>query len=96
MGEDKRCKYKKKLVLYNSEDCKALEKTADLVYEICQRRTAINTDENDKVIFTDLLKRESPYRLGTNKFSSAELEQINKAAYWDYQRNKIYIRSSND
>ncbi|MDT8303097.1 MAG: transposase, partial [Sedimentisphaerales bacterium] len=34
------------------------------------------------------------YRFGSNKFATPELHAINRAAYWDYQRNKIYVRSS--
>ena len=40
------------------------------------------------------MKRESPYRFGKNEFSMPELEYINQAAYWDYQRDKVYVRSS--
>jgi transposase len=40
------------------------------------------------------MKRESPYHFARNEFSLPEFADINKAAYWDYQREKIYIRSS--
>jgi hypothetical protein len=35
-----------------------------------------------------------PYRLGPVDFVFPELDQINKCAYWDYQRDRIYIRSN--
>jgi hypothetical protein len=42
----------------------------------------------------DLLKREYPQRFGEVEFALPEFQRINEAAYWDYQRNKVYIRSN--
>ena len=39
------------------------------------------------------MKRESPYRFGHIAFALPEMETINKAAYWDYQRERVYVRS---
>jgi hypothetical protein len=39
------------------------------------------------------MKRESPYRFGRIAFALPEMEAINKAAYWDYQRERIYVKS---
>jgi Transposase IS66 family len=49
---------------------------------------------DDDIVHTDLLKRDDSYRFKTNEFSMPELEYINQSAYWDYQRDKIYVRSS--
>jgi len=43
---------------------------------------------------TDSLERQSPYCFGKNAFSLSELDYINKAAYWNYPRERIYVRSS--
>jgi transposase len=40
------------------------------------------------------MKHDNPYHFGRNEFALPEFDAINKAAYWDYQRDKIYIRSS--
>ena len=50
--------------------------------------------KDNNIVYTDTMKRESLYRFGKNDFSMPELEYINQAAYWDYQREKIYVRSS--
>ena len=42
----------------------------------------------------DSLKREYPQRFGEVEFALPEFQRINEAAYWDYQRNKVYIRSN--
>ena len=39
------------------------------------------------------MKRESPYGFKRNEFVFPELETINKAAYWDYQRERVYVKS---
>jgi predicted RecB family nuclease len=85
---------KQKLVTYNAEDCEALERVASTVAQLCQRQTEVAKSKDGNIVHTDSLKRESLYRFGKNTFSMPELEDINQAAYWDYQRDKIYIRSS--
>ena len=49
---------------------------------------------NDVVLASEI-KRESPFpfRFGPNKFAFPELETINRAAYWDYQRERVYVKS---
>ena len=42
----------------------------------------------------DKLKREYPQHFGEVEFALPEFQRINEAAYWDYQKNKVYIRSN--
>ena len=85
---------KQKLVTYNAEDCEALERVTRAVAQLCQNQTeAIQPTEHD-IVCTDSLKRESLYHFGKNEFAMPELAYINRAAYWNYQRNKIYVRSN--
>ena len=85
---------KKKLVTYNAEDCEAAERVASVVAQLCQGPTEAEKPNDNSIVHTDSMKRESPYRFARNKFSMPELKYINQAAYWDYQRDKIYVRSS--
>src|ERR1051325_41950 len=83
---------KQKLVTYNAEDCEALEKVARVVAQLC-------SDQNDKgqpvnAVYTKSLRREHGFKFKKNDFSIPELELINQAAYWNYQREKVYVRSS--
>ena len=39
------------------------------------------------------MKRGSPYGFKRNEFVFPALEAINKAAYWDYQRERVYVKS---
>ena len=42
----------------------------------------------------DAVARDYPRSFGPVKFAVPGFEQINAAAYWDYQRAKVYVRSS--
>jgi transposase-like protein len=46
------------------------------------------------VVDTETLKRDSPFGFKRNIFSFPELDVINKAAYWDYQRERVYVKSN--
>ena len=85
---------KQKLITYNAEDCEAVERVVSTVAQLCQPLTGEAKPSDDNIVYTDLLKRESPYRFARNEFSMPEFTYINKAAYWDYQREKVYVRSS--
>src|SRR5262249_29722033 len=61
---------------------------------ICQGQEEPTQVNNIDIVYTDVMKRESPYHFARNEFSLPEFADINKSAYWDYQRDKIYIRSS--
>ena len=47
------------------------------------------------VVRTADMKRENPFKFGRIEFALAEMETINKAAYWDYQRERVYVKSAN-
>ena len=85
---------KQKLVTYNAEDCEALERVTNTVTRICQGQDESAQVKDIDIVYTDVMKRESPYHFARNEFSLPEFADINKSAYWDYQRDKIYIRSS--
>jgi predicted RecB family nuclease len=84
---------KEKLLAYNAEDCAAAEKVTEAICAIC-RSSSPEDAPNLTAVNVDSLKREYPQRFGEVKFALPEFQQINDAAYWDYQRNKVYIRSN--
>lgn len=85
---------KQKLITYNAEDCEALERITAAIGQLCQRRNESVTPRDADVVHTDSLKQKSSYRFGENCFALPEFEKINQSAYWNYQRDKIYVRSS--
>jgi predicted RecB family nuclease len=84
---------KSSLVTYNVEDCKALEVVARKISELAQPHPNPESSPTDDVVDTSTLKREHPFGFKRNTFAFPELDVINKAAYWDYQRERIYVKS---
>ena len=84
---------KQKLITYNAEDCEATQGVAEALSALCRTASRDETPGLD-VVNADSLKREYPRRFGEVEFALPEFQQINQAAYWDYQRSKVYIRSS--
>lgn len=83
-----------KLITYNSEDCQALEVLVRATLGLSSAQPADNpiTSLLENVVHTECLPRKTLW----GKFSTpiSDFEQINKAARWDYQRDRVYVRSS--
>ncbi|BFU90856.1 MAG: hypothetical protein NTAFB01_20430 [Nitrospira sp.] len=77
------------LVTYNAQDCEALELVASKLVDLHQDSVSPND-----VVRTERLKHENLYGFKRNTFSLPELSAINKAAYWDYQRERVYVKSN--
>jgi predicted RecB family nuclease len=80
---------KQKLINYNAEDCQALELVSEIVWRVLDQSHAAQNETVD----VSTLKREYPQRFGSADFLLPEFKAINEAAYWDYQRNRVYIRT---
>ncbi len=85
---------KMELLRYNAEDCEALARMSLFVQRLnVSRACQINQlGQQAEVVLADSLT-EMPWLY--RRFSSpiADLELINKAARWSYQRDRIYIRT---
>jgi predicted RecB family nuclease len=85
-----------KILLYNEEDCLALSIVADTVKALCEKKGDLKDSKapgNEGIVNIDSLKREKIFPLGRNDFALPELDQVNRAAYWDYQRTRIILRT---
>ena len=86
---------KDELITYNAEDCEALEVVVKTITQLVPGQgVSATTVTYPNATHTDSLKPQSPYSFGPADFALPELERINKCAYWDYQRDRIYIRSN--
>jgi predicted RecB family nuclease len=76
------------LVAYNMDDCRAAALIAEALGRICTR----NSSMPDLV---DVGSLEVGFQRTFGKFDSAlpEFAKINDAAYWDYQRSKVFTRT---
>ena len=84
---------KQRLITYNSEDCEAVQRLAEAIAYVCNERQ-VTASEPLLCANVDELAGEYPRRFGPVNFVVPAFAQINAASYWDYQRNKVYIRTS--
>src|SRR5262249_38127073 len=86
---------KQALLDYNRQDCEALELVADRTVDLHHARLTNGRSPQCNVVLTSEMKRETPFplRFGRNSFALPELEVVNRAAYWDYQRERVYVKS---
>jgi predicted RecB family nuclease len=86
---------REKLIRYNADDCEALSLVAQTVSQLAGYRLGdrlTQATEADIVLADSIeIKRASKWRA----FSSPlpDLEHINTAAHWNYQRDRVYVRS---
>lgn len=86
---------KERLVRYNVEDCEALETVYNAVSQLHQRSNKeIPLDSDKGIVNAESLQGQNTFPFGKTEYLLPELNHINRAAYWDYQRNKVYVRSS--
>jgi predicted RecB family nuclease len=84
---------KQALLDYNRHDCEALELVADRLIELHRNVPSEGKSSQTGVVLASELEWKSPYGFKRNTFAFPELETINKAAYWDYQRERVYVKS---
>jgi len=79
--------WKDKLIHYNQDDCRALYCVHRWFNQLSADATMANVQQVAQ------MKKHTPYNLQHNKEFGDDFQQISKAAYFDYQRNKIYWRN---
>jgi predicted RecB family nuclease len=85
LGADDR--FKRELIGYNMDDCRAAATVADALARICDGgASGLNT------VDVSSLDIGLPHHWGRFVAGLPEFTKINNAAYWDYQRERIYIR----
>lgn len=83
------------LIAYNADDCTALELVVRAVLQVIPNDGPLSTLlPESNAVHVDSMKPQRPYNWGPVEFVLPELDWINKCAYWEYQRDRVYIRSS--
>ncbi len=84
---------KERTINYNAEDCEALNHVTEFIRKISiSKSESINTQISDVIDIDSISNQYNTFH--DNQFCLPALEEINKAAYWDYQHEKIIIRTS--
>ena len=87
---------KQQLIQYNLEDCLALKKLTEFLYNISTAdNLGIKIGEGPELIYAPKLQAEpNPRKWRHTLFCFPDLDYINRCAYFDYQRHKIYLRTN--
>jgi len=85
---------KQMLIDYNRDDCLALEHVSRWLALCAGEGSCSGIEAPGPVVSTDDMKPTSGWRIGTIDFEFAELAAVNQCAYFDYQRNRVYLRST--
>jgi predicted RecB family nuclease len=81
---------REKLIAYNTDDCKAV---CLVVRTLSQIGTAHSTGSEYEIIRVESLGKNPTSKWRTFKSVVADLELINNAAHWNYQRDHVFVRS---
>jgi len=89
-------KLKDTLIKYNVEDCTALKILTEFIYSICIKTTSDDSDKKleNIALANDLKSHDERPNYGPLNYVSSDIEVITKCAYFEYQRNKIYLRTN--
>lgn len=82
-----------RLIRYNTADCEALELIAAEIHHLALNSEIAGTPNESRVVHADALKGDAWFRFGKIEYALAEFECINKAAYWNYQRETVHLKS---
>jgi len=88
-------KYKKRLLTYNQEDCRALEVVTDAISTISENSDVPRQSLSKETVDTQTLVWGWPNIYKRNEFYFPALDRINRCAYFDYQRKRVFVRTSN-
>ncbi len=83
---------KQQLLTYNSEDCEAVQKLAEMLSNLCAGQ--VSGPPQTLTVNVDDLESDRPFRFGPLQYALPAFKAINEAAYWDYQRSRIYVRTN--
>jgi len=91
---------KAKLLRYNRDDCSALRAVTDFIASITGREMRGSPEHSrpDKIVNTgELLSTVNrKHKFGKAQFCLPDFEFVNRCAYFDYQRDRAYLRIKKD
>jgi predicted RecB family nuclease len=85
---------KERLILYNQQDCVALQKVREFLAALPADGEPREAQEGGLRFVEQIKTEEDRPTFGKNRFAVEDFSLINKRAYFDYQRDKIYLRTN--
>jgi predicted RecB family nuclease len=92
--------WKQKLLTYNLEDCAALRKVTDTIPRLNLSMSPVGaapptgTTRPQLSLVGEMERWDNNRQWGTVRFVQPEFQEINCRAYFDYQRERVYVRTS--
>ena len=87
-------KLKQQLIQYNMEDCLALVKINEFIHLLIAEHDNKGQSNLSQVAFADDAKYGSFLKWGRITFFYPEFDSINKSSYFDYQRERVFVRTN--
>jgi predicted RecB family nuclease len=87
--------WKEKIIQYNIEDCLALLKVKELINWIKTNESHNQENHPDDLVFLKDLKKVSHFKFLVGEFALPEFDTLNKYAHFDYQRERVHVRTNN-
>jgi len=85
---------KRRLIEYNHEDCLALKTICDFIRSAStENQPPSPTCEQSSIVYTKELAKPS-HKWGRPVFVLKDLERASTCAYFDYQRERVFVRTS--
>ena len=91
--QDQNRSTKQRLLTYNIEDCLALKKVTESLIALSAKDKEESQDSAPEFSHADDIEQKTSFRFGKADFVLNELDFINKCAYFDYQRQRIYVKT---
>ena len=85
---------KESLESYNAQDCEALQRLTEFSSSVVTGGPELKDRAHASFVDVHSLPRNSFFKFRKVQFQVPELEVINQTAYWNYQRDRILVRSS--
>jgi predicted RecB family nuclease len=85
--------YKQALIDYNQQDCEALELVTNRLVGLQRAAAGGGSSSQSEVVRISDIKSGNPYQFKRNEFVFPEMEDVNKAAYWHYERDRVYVKT---
>lgn len=85
------------MIRYNQEDCTALKTITEFIYGLPSNGIpTANRTPSEKIAYVDEIEQneETNRKWGKKRSVLEEYNDLIKCAYFDYQRNKIYVRTN--
>lgn len=84
--------YRERLIRYNKEDCYALLKVKKFID--CLVTKEAQDRESSDVVLVDDLKKKSVFKFINGEFALPEFEVLRNCAQFDYQRERVHVRTN--